>query len=143
MLRIEQELGEQAIYAGLGGMTEVHHSPVTLRRRSVEAQVTYEEQIVQTVRRLPIHRRLEALKMLQRLEGAEEAKAKEAEVEPKLPRFMQNMIEAGTLELSEYQHTGLDEQHRYPEPSLEELRRRLKGISVPIEEYIRAERSKH
>jgi hypothetical protein len=37
----------------------------------------------------------------------------------KLPRFMQNMIEAGTLKLSEYQHTGLDEQHRHPKPSLE------------------------
>ena len=62
----------------------------------------------------------------------------------KLRRFMQNMIEAGTLELSEYQHTGLDEQHRHPKPSLEEFRRRLreKGVSVPIEEYIRAERSK-
>ena len=61
----------------------------------------------------------------------------------RLPQFMQNMIEAGTLKLSEYQYTGL-EQHRHPKPSLEEFRRRLreKGISVPIEEYIHAERRK-
>ena len=109
----------------------------------MEAQVTYEQQIMQTVRRLPFHSRLEALRVLQRLERVEEAgKEAEEEIKPGLPRFMQNMIAAGTLELSEYQHTGLDEQHRHPEPSLEELRRRLKGVSVPIEDYIRAERSK-
>lgn len=113
----------------------------------MEAQVAYEEQIVQTVRKLPLHRRLEALKMLQELERAEETE-KEAERETgkesrrKLPRFMQNMIEAGTLELSAYEDSGLDEEHRHPAPSLEKLRQCLRGISVPIEEYIRAERSK-
>ncbi len=59
-----------------------------------------------------------------------------------LPRFMQRMIAAGRLKLSEYQYTGLEEQHRHPHPSLSELRRQLEGVSVPIEEYIRAERDK-
>ncbi len=108
----------------------------------MEAQVAYEEQIVQAVRGLPIHRRLEALRVLQRLRVAEQPEEEETEVQPRLPQFMQNMIEAGTLKLSQYQYTGLDEQHRHPAPSLEELRRRLEGISTPIEEYIRAERSK-
>lgn len=115
----------------------------------MQAQVAYEEQIVQTVRKLPMHRRLEALRMLQELEKAEEREKeterkteKEKDDELKLPRFMQTMIEAGTLELSTYEDSGLDEEHRHPAPSLEELRRRLQGISVPIEEYIRAERSK-
>lgn len=104
--------------------------------------MAYEEQIVQAVRGLPIHRRLEALRVLQRLRVAEQPEEEETEVQPRLPQFMQNMIEDGTLKLSQYQYTGLDEQHRHPAPSLEELRRRLEGISTPIEEYIRAERSK-
>jgi len=110
----------------------------------METPATYEQQIVQTVRRLPFHRRLEALRMLQRLERVEEAKKEaEEEVEPTLPRFMQNMIEAGTLELSNLSDYVETKPVR-PRISLEEFRRRLreKGVSVPIEEYIRAERSK-
>lgn len=110
----------------------------------METQVAYEQQIVQTVRTLPFHRKLEALRMLQRLERVEEAKKEaEEEVKPKLPRFMQNMIEAGTLELSNLADYVKPEYVR-PKANLEELRRRLreKGVSVPIEEYIRAERNK-
>ncbi len=98
--------------------------------------VMYEQQIVETVRRLPPDKQRRALELVEELEREEPAPT------PKLPRFMELMIEEGTLKLSEYEDSGLDEKHRHPAPSLEELRRRLKGVSVPIEEYIRAERSK-
>lgn len=116
----------------------------------MQAQVAYEEQIVQTVRKLPLHRRLEALRMLQELENAEEREKeaerkteKEKDDELNLPRFMQNMIEAGILELSNLD-AYVKSKSTEPQVSLEEFRRRLreKGITVPVEEYIRAERSK-
>ncbi|MFQ5812772.1 MAG: hypothetical protein ACE5I2_06235 [Anaerolineae bacterium] len=105
----------------------------------MDTAIAYEEQIVRGVRRLPSHKRFEVLRIVQRMER------EVAEEKPKLrlPQFMQNMIAAGTLELSDLASYMKTDPAR-PQVRLEEFRRRLreKGISVPIEEYIRAERNK-
>jgi len=101
--------------------------------------VAYEEQIISTVRRLPSRKKLEVLKFVQQMEK----EAVEEETKPKLPQFMQNMIAAGTLELSDFARYMKTDPVK-PQVSLEEFRRRLreKGVSVPIEKYIREERDK-
>lgn len=103
----------------------------------MEAAIAYEEQIVSTVRRLPSHKRLEVLRLVQQMER----EIMEEEAKSTLPQFMQNMIAAGTLELSRLASYVKADSAR-PRVSLEEFRHRLreKGISVPIEEYIREER---
>jgi len=105
----------------------------------MDTPVAYEEQIVSTVRRLPSHKRLEVLRIVQRMER----EVVEEEARPRLPQFMQNMIAAGTLELSDLASYVQFDPTR-PQVSLEEFRCRLrnKGVSVPIEEYIREERGK-
>jgi len=105
----------------------------------MDAAIAYEEQIVSTVRRLPFHKRLEVLRIVQRMER----EVVEEESKLKLPQFMQNMIAAGTLELSDLA-SYVKADSASPRVSLEEFRHRLrkKGVSVPIEEYIRKERSK-
>jgi hypothetical protein len=105
----------------------------------MDAAMAYEEQIVSTVRRLPFHKRLELLRIVQRMER----EVVEEESRLKLPQFMQNMIAAGTLELSDLASYVKTDPTR-PQVSLQEFRRRLreKGVSVPIEEYIREERGK-
>jgi hypothetical protein len=67
----------------------------------------------------------------------------EEESRLKLPQFMQNMITAGTLELSDLASYVKTDPAK-PQARLEEFRHRLreKGVSVPIEEYIREERGK-
>jgi hypothetical protein len=105
----------------------------------MDAAIAYEEQIVSTVRRLPAHKRLEVLQIVQRMER----EVVEEESRLKLPQFMQNMIAAGTLELSDLASYVKTDPAK-PQASLEEFRRRLreKGVSVPIEEYIRGERNR-
>lgn len=105
----------------------------------MDVAIAYEEQIVRGVRRLPSHKRLEVLRIVQRM-GREVV---EEESMLRLPRFMQNMIAAGTLELSDLASYMKTDPAR-PQVRLEDFRRRLreKGVSVPIEEYIRGERSK-
>jgi hypothetical protein len=105
----------------------------------MDAAMAYEEQIVSTVRRLPFHKRLELLQIVQRMER----EVVEEESRLKLPQFMQNMIAAGTLELSDLASYVKTDPAR-PQVSLQEFRRRLreKGVSIPIEEYIREERGK-
>jgi hypothetical protein len=105
----------------------------------MDAAIAYEEQIVSTVRRLPTHKRLEVLRIVQRMER----EVMEEESRLKLPQFMQNMIAAGTLELSDLASYVKTDPAK-PQASLEEFRRRLreKGVSVPIEEYIRGERNR-
>jgi len=75
----------------------------------------------------------------------------EEESRLRLPQFMQNMIAAGALELSDLASHVLSASEGYvkadsarPRVSLEEFRHRLreKGVSVPVEEYIREERGK-
>jgi len=107
-------------------------------RWAMEAATAYEEQIVSTVRRLPSHKRLEVLRLVQQMEREIEEEAKST-----LPQFMQNMIAAGTLELSDLASYIKADSAR-TRISLEEFRHRLreKGVSVPIEEYIREERGK-
>ena len=105
----------------------------------MDASVAYEEQIVGTVRRLPSHKRMEVLRIVQR----KEREGVEEEASSRLPQFMQDMIAAGTLELSDLaSYVKIDPTR--PQVSLEEFRHRLrdKGVSVPIEEYIREERGK-
>ena len=99
----------------------------------MDAAIAYEEQIVNTVRRLPFHKRLEVLRIVQRM--AREVVEEESRL--RLPQFMQNMIAAGTLELSGLASYVKADSAR-PRVSLEEFRHRLreKGVSVPIEEYI-------
>jgi hypothetical protein len=105
----------------------------------MDTAIAYEEQIVRRVKRLPSHKRLEVLRIIQRME----MEVVEEEPELRLPQFMQNMIAAGALELSDLASYMKTDPAR-PQVRLEEFRRRLreKGISVPIEEYIRAERNK-
>jgi hypothetical protein len=105
----------------------------------MDAAMAYEEQIVSTVRRLPFHKRLELLRIVQRMER----EVVEEEARLTLPQFMQNMIAAGTLELSDLASYVKTDPTR-PQVSLQEFRRRLreKGVSIPIEEYIREERGK-
>jgi hypothetical protein len=105
----------------------------------MDAAIAYEEQIVSTVRRLPFHKRLELLRIVQRMER--EVVKEESRL--KLPQFMQNMIAAGMLELSDLASYVKTDPTR-PQVSLQEFRRRLreKGVSIPIEEYIREERGK-
>jgi hypothetical protein len=105
----------------------------------MDAPVAYEEQIMSTVRRLPSRKRLEVLKIVQQMEKEEV----EQKSQPKLPQFMQNMIAAGTLELSDLARYRKTDPVK-PQVSLEEFRRRLRerGVSVPIEKYIREERDK-
>lgn len=105
----------------------------------MDAAIAYEEQIVSTVRRLPFHKRLELLRIVQRM--AREVVEEESRL--KLPQFMQNMIAAGTLELSDLASYVKTDPAK-PQARLEEFRHRLreKGVSVPIEEYIREERGK-
>ncbi len=105
----------------------------------MDAAIAYEEQIVSTVRRLPFHKRLEVLRIVQRMER----EVVEEESRLQLPQFMQNMIAAGTLELSDLA-SYMKTDPSGPQVRLEEFRRRLreKGVPVPIEEYIREERDK-
>ena len=105
----------------------------------MDVAIACEEQIVRGVRRLPSHKRLEVLRIVQRMER----EVVEEESRLRLPQFMQNMIAAGTLELSDLASYMKTDPAR-PQVRLEEFRRRLreKGISVPIEEYIRGERNK-
>lgn len=105
----------------------------------MEAVTAYEEQIVSTVRRLPSHKRLEVLRLVQQMER----EIREEEAKSTLPQFMQNMIAAGMLELSDLASYVKADSAR-PRVSLEEFRHRLreKGVSVPVEEYIREERGK-
>ena len=105
----------------------------------MDAPMACEEQILSIVRKLPSHKRLEVLKFVQQMEK----ETVEKETKPRLPQFMQNMIAAGTLELSDLaSYVKIDSTK--PQVSLEEFRRRLreKGVTVPIEEYIREERGK-
>jgi len=104
----------------------------------MDAAIAYEEQIVSTVRRLPSHKRLEVLRIIQRMER----EVVEEESRLKLPQFMQNMIAAGTLELSDLASYMKTDPAR-SQVSLEEFRHRLreKGISVPVEKYIREVKS--
>jgi hypothetical protein len=105
----------------------------------MEAAIAYEEQIVSTVRRLPFHKKLEVLRIVQSMER----EVVEEESKLRLPQFMQNMIAAGTLELSDLASYMKTDPAR-PRVSLEEFRHHLreKGSSVPVEDYIREERGK-
>lgn len=106
----------------------------------MDVAIAYEEQIVRGVRRLPSHKRLEVLRIVQRMERE---MIIEEESRLRLPKFMQNMIAAGTLELSDLAGYMKADSAR-SRVSLEEFRHRLreKGVSVPVEEYIREERGK-
>ena len=119
------------------------------RRHSVDAQLTYyEAQIVQTVRRLPFRRQQEVLRLLRQMERREQEQPalKEDDIEQpvnRLPRFMQRMIAEGKLKLSNLDQYVEDQ----PGPSDERLKRFRRylvenDITIPVEEYIRAERSK-
>ncbi len=115
----------------------------------MDAQLTYyEAQIVQTVRRLPFRRQQEVLRLLRQMERREQEQPalKEDDIEQpvnRLPRFMQRMIAEGKLKLSNLDQYVEDQ----PGPSDERLKRLRKylvenDINIPVEEYIRAERSK-
>lgn len=67
---------------------------------------------------------------------------KKSEPKQTLSGAIAKLVKEGKLELSDCSDFGLNEDWFVPTVTLEELREQLKGVSVPIEEYIRHERDK-
>ena len=103
--------------------------------------ISIEEKIASVVRRLPQMKKVELLDFAEWLSQKAESE-KEEKSKRTLPEAIVKLVEEGKLELSDCSDFGLNDDWFIPTATLEELREQMKGVSVPIEEYIRHERDK-
>ncbi|HIE28839.1 TPA: DUF2281 domain-containing protein [Candidatus Poribacteria bacterium] len=103
--------------------------------------ISIEEKIAFVVRQMPEMKKAEVLDFAEWLSQKIESE-KESKPEQTFSRALAKLMEEGKLELSDCSDFGLNEDWFVPTVTLEELRKRLKDVSVPIEEYIRRERDK-
>lgn len=103
--------------------------------------ISIEEKIAFIVRRLPEMKKAEVLDFVEWLNQKTKSE-KKSEPKQTLSGAIAKLVKEGKLELSDCSDFGLNEDWFVPTVTLEELREQLKGVSVPIEEYIRHERDK-
>ena len=102
-----------------------------------QVAIKMEHELLGEIRALPAEKQKEALGIIRGLKREQE------DIRGlRLPGAVAAMVETGEIELSDRQDIGVGNEDQEPSITLEELRARLSEVSVPIEEYIRGERSR-
>jgi hypothetical protein len=103
-----------------------------------------EAQFLTLIRELPREKVAELINLAQVMKAftAEEEEGIAAQRLRRLPESMIRMLGEGKLRIVNYPIRDLDEKYPKPKMSLKEFRESSSSTSIPIEEYIRQERSK-
>jgi hypothetical protein len=103
-----------------------------------------EAQFLTLIRELPSERVVELINLANAMKAstAEKIEGVAAQRLRRLPASMIRMLEEGRLCIAHYPIEDLDEKYPKPKMGLKEFRESLSRTSIPIEEYIRQERSK-
>jgi len=95
------------------------------------------------IRELPREKVVELINLANAMKAfaAEKREGISAQRLRRLPASMNRMLEEGRLRIAYYPVEDLDEKYPKPKMGLKEFRESLSSTSIPIEEYIRRERS--
>jgi hypothetical protein len=103
-----------------------------------------EAQFLTLIRELPREKVVELINLakVMKVSAAEKREGIAAQRLRRLPTSMIRMLEEGRLRIAHYPIEDLDEKYPRPKMGLKEFRESLSRTSIPIEEYIRRERSR-